>query len=1495
MDLFATKSDTEREDEEADRLVRPAPKLKPPRHDKRREHIQPDADPDQDETKDDRDLPLNYKDVGASERVVRRFLGEDTIVVKNKKLDDVVWVRPETLKEEPGKYQKVPPDEPEHQEGKPRPPAKPAKPAKPHRHKDPLPHPEWRERRPLPESPLKPVKPPKPVKRIPPFPVPEPEKEPPEKEPGWVPHTRTPSGRYASMGRVLARYLEAKGPPSKFIKVKHKDTGRTVRVTEETLKKAPSAYEKITEEQEEATFQEAREKLEALAQESPGLKRVLDDLKKKGPAYQEATQSPDTGIGHYTFWHELHNEGKWPKDIDTIGDLVGIVEAAPKLKKDEAFYGDAHRQLREQAKGDPNLAEILRQTKPGGVWDGFAQHNPDFPLKDVFKDRKFPPGVETMGDLVQLARAKPAKKPKPEAPKEAPKEEVAPPKAEEKPPATKPSPEAPPAGKPSLRRPSVGEEEAKSKAAPEMPPAPAPEPKKAPGGTQESEQVEPAKPEPPPEAPAKAEEPVAPAAAPKTEVMPAAPEAPAAPAEAPAAPEAPATAAPSGTQVMPAVPAKTDTGTQMMPAVEEPAKDEKPTKPEEPKTKLKPEQKKELDDWTKGGGVDAEDFRAFVDKDRTTKRDKSGKPLFRQKGGPAVPFEKLPEEAQLAWKQRFDQAQRHDKSVAALKGITDPAVQQVLKELADPNSERSKELKAQGDLTLLDPAKAIPELAGVELPESVDSLHDVVEAAKEVHKKPPEPKRRTVPEAERMEILRSAIRDLPRGSLATMARMHPDDIKQVVAQYTAAKSAIPGDIAPSKLVAAMGGSYTTDPSKVEPPAKAKDAKGREKPWDELSPKDQAEAMAAHRNAVVARSLAAKAHLADKFQRVVKAPPHLADTLAEFALNQGQGSGADRQRRAIEQSERMFTDALADEPLRAELSSKDVKKILAGLGKDPASQLLATSYFQARDYQAARKKYLDKDSPDAITEFQPPREIVRRMEKAVNYLRGQSSRYPEGTQTIDPASVFRRRVLDKLKTLNPEAAAQVEESVRATAGAEYETASKKWTKRQNKVTTGLSKVKAKTEALDKAESDQRQSAKDEYEKELDEIARKNVCEGPVGGPYRCPTPKANAEMTRAQEKAKAKHDAIQKKIQTWRAKKDKALKKDEDDLSAEQELLTKTAPKPPEGYTPAESKEKPVPTGAEDIWEGAFAKTACSRVAIRYAFSTCTEDRTMDKSSHARKAVYWGVPLDREGITPYPDWSQVHQRDLSEAMLGGILKAARDWLKTPILSTAVEGIVPDTQFRAALDLAIRTHEGGRYSVGLHPAVYNDLLARLAGSPTTGTLVTVQAKEANYGSVYASAGERTMKPSAHIRAYAVRIATTHPDIAFDLTELSHKVAQEEKGQDPEAEGQQKQAKDAEDKDDPKDDPKVGQDKPKQGQGQPEQQKKEAKDAEDKEDPKMGQDGDKEGQDDKPFPGAAKPFEKKEAYLALRSACIRTAASNPAAKAALMPVLQLIRKLG
>lgn len=114
---YATKTHPENEDDEAERLVRSAPKLKPPRKDKRRENMELEDNKDAD--LDSKDMSLNYKVVG---NVVSRYAGNKRIQQQsklwrsrnknkvpaiNKQTGDRVFVSPQTLKEEPGKYEPI--------------------------------------------------------------------------------------------------------------------------------------------------------------------------------------------------------------------------------------------------------------------------------------------------------------------------------------------------------------------------------------------------------------------------------------------------------------------------------------------------------------------------------------------------------------------------------------------------------------------------------------------------------------------------------------------------------------------------------------------------------------------------------------------------------------------------------------------------------------------------------------------------------------------------------------------------------------------------------------------------------------------------------------------------------------------------------------------------------------------------------------------------------------------------------------------------------------------------------------------------------------------------------------------------------------------------------------------------------------------------------------------------------------------------------------------
>jgi hypothetical protein len=124
MARLATKSPAEREDEEVTRLVRPAPKKKPPRRDRRREQMDTDTDSDADLS--GKDTSLNYKVIGGStlQRLVARYFVRkaaepppgsapprprkpgEKIPARSKATGEKVYITRETLKAEPQKYEK---------------------------------------------------------------------------------------------------------------------------------------------------------------------------------------------------------------------------------------------------------------------------------------------------------------------------------------------------------------------------------------------------------------------------------------------------------------------------------------------------------------------------------------------------------------------------------------------------------------------------------------------------------------------------------------------------------------------------------------------------------------------------------------------------------------------------------------------------------------------------------------------------------------------------------------------------------------------------------------------------------------------------------------------------------------------------------------------------------------------------------------------------------------------------------------------------------------------------------------------------------------------------------------------------------------------------------------------------------------------------------------------------------------------------------------------
>jgi len=116
----------------------------------------------------------------------------------------------------------------------------------------------------------------------------------------------------------------------------------------------------------------------------------------------------------------------------------------------------------------------------------------------------------------------------------------------------------------------------------------------------------------------------------------------------------------------------------------------------------------------------------------------------------------------------------------------------------------------------------------------------------------------------------------------------------------------------------------------------------------------------------------------------------------------------------------------------------------------------------------------------------------------------------------------------------------------------------------------------------------------------------------------------------------------------------------------------------------------------------------------------------------RTSIYHGItpyPQDKGGLDPYVKWQQGRVRDLTSEDFSLLLASAREWMQSSVLSKQIEGMLPDTRFRAALDLAIRSVGDGRYGGAINSDLYNMLLAKLAGEKETDPLLTIRESSTN----------------------------------------------------------------------------------------------------------------------------------------------------------------------
>lgn len=770
------------------------------------------------------------------------------------------------------------------------------------------------------------------------------------------------------------------------------------------------------------------------------------------------------------------------------------------------------------------------------------------------------------------------------------------------------------------------------------------------------------------------------------------------------------------------------------------------------------------------------------------------------------------------------------KNVDDLRQISaDPEVAKVLQALSDPTSDLAQKFTGQ-DLEGLIIGREIPALKGVKLPKEM-TLGDLIAAAKLMNPPLPDPARRGVTKDEQQTVYTTLGQTIgfgfagedPLVNKIFHLGLHPDDITDLITQY---KQLSKVKIRPENLEAEIQSTrhlFVTDPSEVPYPTQGLDVQGKIRNWDELNPKEKANVYAKKQNEVLAASLVLRKRVTDALMEESGIPRALADTMAASMLTPKTGDPEEQARKARKAAQNVYESVFRAGKKPVQLKDTSVERVLKRVQHDPAAQRIAVAYFQAQDYLAARAKFLSSDGPDQIDERESPKVFASKLLRATQFIEQKQRRYPkEYRSQNDPAAKFRTRVMKRLFLHYPKKAAQIAPLLQQSEKTEWDALS-----------TNYDQMKSTWETACRKYDREYTKAETAYNKDLKSQR-----------PYRTRDPVKTIEERLEEQGVRMppRPDPIPPKPATYH-----------DDqpgwLRSKGKKLWNTLKKGPLGD----------PLAGLDKFR--IQKTASEQIVFRYL--TCKIRDPMDHKS--RQGIYWGVNPYPAGTGPetYARSEQSQARAIGASDLDALLDAARTWLKSSVLAAPVEGILPDIQLRAALDLAIRDFSDGKYSVGLHPTLYNKLLARLAGKSQAETLLTV--REASSGSLYIFpiGEERPMSASAEIRKYAATIADAHPGVAFDLANLSFKLAEEE----------QEEKKDQ------------GQEQAKQAGQIPEAFKEHMK--------------------EKKEEGGEKKEEKKEdegqkqasvtAYTTLKTNVIKLAQANPNARASYMPLLQLIKQLG
>ena len=838
---------------------------------------------------------------------------------------------------------------------------------------------------------------------------------------------------------------------------------------------------------------------------------------------------------------------------------------------------------------------------------------------------------------------------------------------------------------------------------------------------------------------------------------------------------------------------------------------------------------KPIDTWEKAKGPESEAFQAFAERRLDAEKDpKSGQLMF-SKGDEKVPWDKLDDKEKAEHFQQFQDKGRSDQWTDEIDELSRKNVdlQQALRQLGNPAADVAGRLSETTNLQDPKVLKLLPALQDVTLPPDM-TFGDLVKISKENYQPIPPPQRQPAPPRERKLItegFHSTFKDVSPNLAAIVesSNYHPDDLRQIGRDFYALKRERlkPEDIETRIKEAQKAGLYVTDPDKVVPPKSGLSKSGRKTSWNALDDEEKAVAYAQHRNSVVAHSFALRAQVEAAYTEM-GLPPNVASTLAASKLSKRPGeSPKERAERSVQFAQQTFNSMLDSNAPPKNYSPEEVEKALKAAGDDPLAKNLVVAHFQANDYLKARDKYLTTKGPNQLDERDSPRHLAARLRDVSEELRRADKQYPPEYRHQNTSSMFRQRFITGMHAKWPDRAAKLEPEIAKMDADDWDIQKAHFDKQNEEFKKAHKKYQQAAE-----------KARQEFVRELGKVQ-----DHTPGLPFRT-MPVVKSVRQRLAE------------------------------ANIQEPIPPPALPDKPMTYDQVRNSPRSMAQKGKALWnrlksglpgKSASEPTLSERIVLRFlAFSSCEPGETMGLPSSKTAAVtktglYWGVgqPSEKAVNVPYVPWQQLHARDFGDKDAKGLLAAAREWLKVPVLSRVLDvekslGAVHDIQLRAALDLAIRDHEGGKYSVGLHPAIYNDLLAQLAGKPSASPLLTQ--REAS-GSLYTPApGEDShMNAASKIRKFAAEIAPQNPGLAFDLTNLAFEVQAEQAktaGQMPEAFKEHIKEKKEES----------------QGQGQQQQDK-----------------------------------EASVKWAALKSSIIRTAAQNPAVRPALIPVLQMIKQQG